>query len=409
MKDISFNKPFEYYGIWHFPSLDIGSFYGKVKFDFSQGIKFEIIDIEDKIPAMPISDGIIHGILTDGGIPMTVILRPDPPYRSFKHVDTKYLSGTDVFFGDHFNTSNDISFKCMILEVNHIDQWSNMRGVSYMNDGNQKYDFKFIKPESSKYILSENLSMKYDIHLTYQSSNKDRKFDISEKVHLYFESNESIPYLEWRSYCIKILHFYTLFLNQPVVPLKIIFNSELKTGNIVKYIYKFPDIDLLSIREYNQFPLVLPSQIEARFADVIGNWFVKSTQLEDIIELYNMGTYNSTLSISTEFILLTQALELFHKLFHNNKKHVDFKDRVKEMIQIYVKDYPLDSDIYKLPELIKDARNYYTHRVERNCVPKGMQLLPISRNVKNILSMAILSELGLTYVEIKNIMGGRMV
>lgn len=403
MKEIAFNQPFEYYGIWSFPSLDIGSFYGKVKFDLSQGIKLEIIDIENKIPETPISDGIIHGVLAEGGIFITVILTQSPPYRSFKHIDTKHLSGVEIFIGNHFNAIEDISFKCMILELNHIDQWSNLHGINYTSDGSQKYDLKFVKPECPKHILPGNLSMRYDIHLICQMSNKDRKFDIHEKVYLYFESDEYIPYPKWRVNLIKILHFYTFILNQPVVPIKVIFNSNCKIGNNVKYIYKFPDIDLLSSREYNPFTLVLPSQIEVMFSEVIGKWFDNSTKLEEVIELYNMGTYNSTLNISTGFILLTQALELFHKKFRNSGK-VDYLMRVQEMIRIYVKDFPLDNDIVKLCNLIKDTRNYYTHRIERTTVPKGIDLLPIVIKLKNILSMAILTELGFTHEEVIAIM-----
>jgi hypothetical protein len=140
------------------------------------------------------------------------------------------------------------------------------------------------------------------------------------------------------------------------------------------------------------------AELEGNFGGIVKRWFECHTQLEPVSDLYFIVLRNLVGPIGSQFLLLAQALEVYHaRSFPGNKR---FDQRIQKILDLH------PSEAAKLTEGISDfamkvynTRNYLTHYDEKTRqsgkVAEGNDLVRVTYALKGLLLVCFLKELGI--------------
>ncbi len=177
-------------------------------------------------------------------------------------------------------------------------------------------------------------------------------------------------------------------------------------------------------------------EIKSDFGFVLSRWFDRHEKLEPVLDLYFMVLANLVSTIQTRFLLLIQALEVYHarsgffsstelttdahrnrvnaiidsappehrdwlrdKLPHLNQKTL--AQRISEILSSHGEQaVKLTNGIEDFAAKIRHSRNYYTHYSESlqktGKVANNRELIRINLAIEDLLQICLLKELGIT-------------
>lgn len=454
-KGVKFMESFQYYGYWWIPENIDNKIAGILNFDSDNGAKLDLLGTFEKSTSLmdTLKRNFILGITQEGKrITLYKCLINDAKI-SIPGLNTSSYSAEFVFVGAHFLSEEDIIFDKVDVNLQYSEKWANLSGF----DIKEKFD----NEESPKlFTIEYNIPKIINVHL-YNGTNisiqlmltgsyGSNNVNLMEK--LIFSINPDKPQ-GINSYIFDIFYklecFLTLAIGEPVYPMIIrawIHSKKEKNNNrstdvLIYYLTGNKNSDSKKI---NLFNIIFSLRdIKDNLEIYLNNWFKKFEYLKPVYELYFSIMYNYNGFLESEFLTLIQAIESYHRRTMSgiyltelefeqvynilidsipkdlcNDVKIAFKEKLKYLNEFSLRNRLKDlynkykdildlfiNDPKKFINYIVNTRNYLTHydkNLERKAL-KDQHLIYCTEQLKVLLQIIFLSELGFSQELIKNI------
>jgi len=445
-------EEFEYKGIWWLPNKPKEQISGVFKFTPNEGAILDLIgsfkDTEPKI---------ILGISSDG--------KKITLYKCFKTQSNLSILGFSTssfyanmaFVGIHFQKTEDIKFKGLSVHYMYLDEWFNISGfvdIQYSSDEKEiVIKYELLKPIQA---VINDYKIFLDIRVTPPTlSIVQKEASIKQMVYIRVESSEEKPFDEYLNIIYLIQNFLSLGITEPVYPLivegKTEMNKKIIKINKETINYYYPPVKVYGALDIPKVPKTLyPFDMLFTFRDIsdkfeffLKNWLEKADLLEPVYNLYFETLYSPRINLKHKFLSLLQAIESYHRRTMNNfeqpekqhkkkieeilnavpHKHKDWlkdklaysneptlRKRLKDILKKFADvSNKFISDKKSFVEKVVTTRNYLTHYDEtlKKQSAEGEELYHFTQNIKILLEICLLEELGFTSDNIKNLISNK--
>jgi len=456
----------EYKGVWWLPEKPEEQIPGTLKFTPDEGailelagsfkdISFKDIENMDKM----LKSEIILGVSADGEkitlykcfeSDFEITVRP-----SFQKFPTSVFRAEFVFIGAHFQKPEDIKFKSISVHYSHLDEWVNISGFTFQYKSDTgEFLIKYKLPEPIQAKINKDCKISIDFKVTYPTrSIVQKEANIKQRTYIRIEHSIEKSLDEYLNIMRHIQNFLSLGVTEPVYPSKITGITEANKHTItdnpyispVEIYYRLPEISRAPRTVYPHNMLFTFKDISDRFEMFLKNWFEKANTLEPVYDLYFGPLYNPRMYLRHQFLSLIQALEAYHRRnFEGKYLPDDDYGRVRKKLEEFIDGLRIDSSFknalknklkygneYSLRKRLKEIfrqykeitdnfitnkdvfinkvveiRNYLTHydKNSREIAVDKKQLYHITQQLKIVIVICLLSELGFNFKEIKNLL-----
>jgi hypothetical protein len=431
-------KPFTFSGVWWLPEEENLKVAGEATFTGDSRIKLVLhgtFDREFK-PGTEISLSSYPIILgrTEAGESITLFSCQETSLNS----QGEECEVDVTFIGNHFPDPQQILFNKVDLYYSYLPQWAGI----FPYRGHQK-PFDEVRAETSSVTVVVR-----PVRSSWSEFIKEA--DLTEVACIRCEVTHALPLDKWLAQFISPLqNLISLATQRPNSLVNIVGYvkqnsadlSNSNTSEIPVQIAFLPAIIPIPTNKPT-FPgtiLFSLQEVSANFSTVIDRWLRASDELASVYRLF-FGVYYSTLPIDLEFLLITQAVEVYQdhrfdrtampeekyqemmkiilsacpeeqkqwladKLEYSN--HATFRQQLKNLItQTNVVLHPLlginGKKRNELVEIIYDTRNYLTHHTKElaSKAASGIELFYITRCLSLALWVCLMKELGFTTQQI---------
>ena len=430
---------FEYEGIWWLPDEPEKQVSGTLRFTPNEGAILDLIgsfkDIKEINKMLELE--IILGISSNG---KNITLHKCFETKSNVSVPgllTSSFYANEVFVGAHFQKSEDIKFRELSICYSYLDEWVNISGFNIQYPDKSEVVIKYKQPEPIQASIGEDCKMFIDFQVTIVQ----KEASIKQRTYIRIEPSVEKSLEEYWNIMRDIQNFLSLGVTEPVYPLTITGITEANNSPVEIY-YHSPEISKVPKTLCMLFTF---KDISDRFEILLKNWFENADTLGPVYDLYFGTLYNPRMYLQHQFLSLVQAIEAYHRrkfegkylsnddyepTYEKFKKFINelaiepsFKEalksklkygnehslrkRLKDLFEKYkevVDDFIEDKDIFV--NRVVDTRNYLTH-YDKNLMEKavdGEQLYYVTQQLKIVIVICLLSELGFNFKEIKNLL-----
>ena len=367
---------------------------------------------------------------------------------SFPGIPTSDLYVGAILIGAHVNDAKGMLLGEMSVSYDRLPEWARLPAFTRTHTTDTGSTFQcsinYAWPPEHR-IDFKGTRIRFVPQLSMEGDSISRAALLQE---LYIEVTPPEPrhledYLDGIFY--QVRNFLTLGIGKPVFPMSI--KAKLFVTETSDPPPKRPEVEILfrvpgSPSEESLHPLFMLfafSDISADYERVLNNWFEKAEELGPICDLYFGTFYNPTMYLQSQFLVLAQAVEAFHRRRDDRGYLTDtnFKALLRELQNVvrnyqpgineetmcafmsrlnYVNEYTLkgrleeligglgalaDSVIVDRTQFIKlagDTRNYLTH-YDKELKAKSASVEEMHHLVNRlqfILEMYFLKEIGLS-------------
>lgn len=438
-------KNLEYKGRWWLPDKPEKQVSGTLKFTPNEGAILDLIgsfrDAENNKMSEP---EIILGISSDG---KNVTLHKCFEIQSdvsFPGLSTSSFYANEVFVGTHFQKSEDIKFRKLSIRYSYLDEWVNISGFDIRYPDEKEVVIKYKQPKPIQANIGKGYKILIDFQPTYPiHSVVQKEASIKQRAYIRIEYPVEKSLNKYWNIIYHIQNFLSLGITEPAYPLAITGITE--ANKQVEIYYYSPEISKTPKILYSRNMLFTFKDISDKFEIFLRNWFEKATTLGPVYDLYFGTLYNPRMYLQHRFLSLIQALEAYHRrkfegkylsdndyaqIYEKFKKFINelsidssFKEslknklnygneyslrkRLKDLFEEYkevINDFIKNKDVFI--NKIVDTRNYLTH-YDKNLRKKAVnkeQLYHVTQQLKIIIMICLLSELGFDFKEIKSLL-----
>ena len=414
---------FEYKGVWWPSEKPKDQASGTLTYIPNQGASLDLVGFIDK-------PKIIHGISSNGK-EITLYdfssMRSHHNYPGF--VTSEYTPRT-ILVGDHF--SEELLFTSVSISYSYLQDWLATGG--FIESRYPEISFKYKKPEK----ITAKLSGDYNISIDYGlSTNHDfgKNVNMKQIAYVIAESSEEKPLNEYEKIMNKTMNFLTLAIREPVYPQIILARTKSMNPGSDSIMIYYPTFNIPTANK-SMHPLKMLftfRDISKSFDRHLKNWFLKSNLLEPTFDLYFDTMYTSRLNIQTKFLNMIHALEAYHrrngrmrqydlpeeehsmriesiigpapskhkdwlrvKLKYSNELYLS--KRLEEILNMYIEVMeeflPTNKIRKNFIGKVVEYRNALTHYDAMKEPPLVEDLYDAYQNVKMIVELCLLTELG---------------
>lgn len=160
-------------------------------------------------------------------------------------------------------------------------------------------------------------------------------------------------------------------------------------------------------REPREMLFTLPA-VEGELSKVMRSWLAKQRRLEPVFNIFFGLLYLPDIYSDVQFLLLAQAVETYGYLRRRVPIARSFREQIREVLatcpSVSRKIVGADADAFTA--LLKVTRDYYTHYnpAKKERAAKDVGVLLLSTQLKSLLEMAFLRELGFGHRAIDEIL-----
>lgn len=357
---------------------------------------------------------------------------PSPQYLGFDIYYIGCLAGITNFRGRW----DELSFKAVRLNFTRLGDW--MCGaanvVRAFEDGGQSVKFK---PDSFwEFNPRTDVQLKIE-GKTNTESPSPNKFQIETKYYIWLLFSEAKSAKEIRNEYIPIfLHFLCLLTGERIFVEEISLYKENPIGRDNEEADQQCELlDRKKIKRRSAEPYILSRfiEIKSNFESIMKRWFECHQRMRPVLDLFFAVLSNQDASYQTQFLLLAQALEVYHgrsgrwrnedipaeehaklklraletvadeckdwlKRKINNRR--PFRERIDEILNFCSEESKqLIANIPNFSTKVADSRNYYTHYsqqlLKNGQVANGPELVEIGNVLEYLLKICLLKEAGL--------------
>lgn len=452
---------FELNGIWWIPENPEVKIAGTLRYDPTEGAFLDLIGTFKNLPDFVNVSSLDIVLGFAGGKAVTLYKCVESRTNMSMCVGmpvmtlSTYFAGV-VFLGHHFQKEEDLVFQSISVNYSYLEEWTRITGIKLgltmdKNQHQAKYDASYSFPDKIVVKLGD-----FDLTITYSfkhGGDQLKSIEFVQTTYLEITPNSPMNFNEYHSkFLYHLQNFLSLGIGRAVYPLEIKgknsnCKTELKGGktifNDIMVFYqlgKMPDFTK-KLHPRNMF--FCYSDIAPEFKDCLKNWFSKSELLAPVYDLYFATLYNPAIYLQYEFLSLAQSIESYHRRIFGGeyvsteeyrpilealKSSIpegidsDFRESLKHRMQ-YLHEYSLrkrlkkivdsygnflDSIIPDKNEFIEDiynTRNFLTHydKSSEDKAKKGNELYKRTKQLKFLVEICLLKELGLSEGKISNL------
>ena len=358
-----------------------------------------------------------------------------------------------ILDGIHLSNPNEVKLSSYSVQYTHLNEWINISGIQ----SEISYEPRWVKiayetPHSILHKIDDNLAIGIDFigNFNILPSKTEAHVNEDKILRIVPTAEESIKKIESLAYLVQ--HFLTLMIGKPVYPLKTYgrcknnqIGPESPNPEIVFEIIQKP-------RGYSEdFKPLHPMDLRSQYSEIrdqmenfLKNWIDKSDRLSSTSDLYFSTLYLGKLTAENHFLRMAQALESYHQrmiggVFLSPEAYLDtknmlinaipqleiddynefkqslasrikygnsysFKKRIEEIVRRYEDTFiPSIADIPEFVKVVRDTRDYLTHyEVElKEKAASGTKLYHLARDLENLVKMCLMTEIGLSNANIK--------
>ncbi|WP_206754401.1 HEPN domain-containing protein [Leptolyngbya sp. FACHB-321] len=346
-------KGFEHVGQWWLPEFPNRKVSGTLKFEPATGGKLELIGslTDESQSDQPSFPPIILGECLAGKI--TLLNNSFSESKlTLEEIGLTIYHTRLICDGIHLQSESDLKFLSISVHYSYLNQWLGVRGFNI--------DRSSIRYEQDVTVtqihVNENIKLSLDIRTrkkeewmeNVQLSQLSYITIIFSELHLLEEAEKVLRHLR---------NFLSFAVMCPVYPLDVTgvmlgeyfdsMDGTYKKGYIPVKIFRSLSnasgkysgfIPRSAGGFYSNILFAYPGNPE-KFEILIKNWFEKSDWLEIVCELY-FYTFYEKLYPQNEFLILTQALEVFHRKNPKFKQYESSEEAHKEKISRILKVVP---------------------------------------------------------------------
>lgn len=368
------------------------------------------------------------------------------------HQTTSEFIAHFAFFGAHFENPNEIQFLSITIRLHDLDSWFNKSCIE-VNLHSTNQDIVSMKLPDP--LITEIGEFSVELGVIGNRNYRLNSATIQTNAYLTIISANKKPFEEFLAIVRLIQNFFTLLISDPT------FVTEM-TGDLAIDVEKANE-PYSSTREISicypaagrqpeprdvfwAFMLLPYSEIEDNFSDLLKMWVQKAEILKPVYDLYFAGIYQSIYP-ENEFLNLVQALETYHRRIFGGEYlnrdiyinglyksllsaippdiSTDFRSSLREGKLKYAFEYSLRKRLQLLcihitekmrinflcnrktiidfAKRISYTRNYLTHYsydLKELSITGGKDLHEANNQLKLIISICFLEQLGLPYKKI---------
>ncbi len=443
-------EEFEYTGKWWLPTSPNKRIAGRLKFSQEEGAIL-LVDgnFSEKEKGPFINPEIING-LSSAGVDITLYncIQRKLTLHDGSHATSEF-SAHFIFVGINFEKQGDMIFHRMKIHYSRLDEWLGVTGFETKKDG-EEITIKYRRPDSVLAIVNDELRL--EIVFSYSwSPFMLNEANLKQTSLIQIDTTHPKNFDEFQPIMRQMQNFLTLANLEPVYPSSIIGITDFQTwkeDNVINYpqvgiFYQLAGATLPQDRASSSMPLFSFKSVSSKFEELIINWFRKMELLEPVEQLYFGLFYNPSMYSEQKFLCCIQAVEAYHRRTTDNMElppieheerlskilkntPQEYKDwlkdelehsnepslrkRLKELLRenkSILKDYIADQK--KFINKVIDTRNCFTHYTTESCnrAAKKEELHQITEQLKMMIEICFLSELGFSQNEIRSLIETR--
>jgi hypothetical protein len=366
-----------------------------------------------------------------------------------------------VFKGALFESPIDIQFKSFTVRYSLLNEWLDPVGIQMTYPAILPYEqepdeivISYKRQEPIIALISDEYRITFEIvpNTTWDrnrwvaGTQKDVALALVSYMTIEFQRPQ--PFAKALRLVAQVRDFLTLAIGQPAYSLAMSAKTEAHHTDPINYRpveVVFRQVDDAATEDFAwPFEMYFSHRdIVARIGELLDNWIRKSDLLEPVTELYFGTVYNRNIFPHHLFLNLAQAVESYHRRTHTrtelpkleHRKRLrairkstpaEYRDWLSEKLA-YSNELTLEHRITELVEkfkitltkaipdvdafveLVVNARNYRTHFDERlkDKAAHGPNLTRVSAQLRLLLELCLLFELGFTVDEIDNMVMAR--
>lgn len=415
-------------GIWWFPTNESIKFDGTILFEHEKGGTLTLFgnseDISDKNLSNKTNNVILIGKLFDDTkitlcIDHVLNISNFEDYRSGYSRSKFILSIRYIVLGVHFNSLEDINFEYVMIRYSNIDKWIHdydIKGWDLLSKDDEQISFKYkfgksidVKVQQQnimiqlKYLPNVSIKPQYD------------KTIVSLQIYIIIKPNKEKDIDEY----IKLKQILQDFLN-------LISYENIIMESIDGYIqddknkHKLKRVELLyrnSIsKDFNKTQVRKPflfyyDDIANKFDTILNKWFELPKKLGIAYDLYFGQLYNDQLYDVNRFLMLAEALEVYHRVIFEGKslsekgdRSIQLKCRIQDIYNRYIDIFEfLSIKLYNFVDKISSYRNKLTHGNISSDEIDHEDIIWQYKNLQILFQLCLLTEIGFNDDEIKRI------
>jgi hypothetical protein len=455
-------EAFERSGFWWLPDDPDNRVAGILHYDPVKGIKLELLGflkVDDyRVTRCNEFISYVDIILGDTSKGQVTCYQCYQRSRTFFGNSESNFDVSVIFTGHHFEKVDDIVFDRISVKYLNLERWVAKSGFHYLvkNDSDNVEDIKvwYRSPEKRKAkVKNMEISISFKFRPPFGSPPDER--NLKQHTYLNIKTDDETHFDKFKE---EILFLITQFLTFGVgkaVHLtcikcysdSLIYNKRQKLQGY-KRVYAYYNVKSLNEGEIVPTHEMLFSflDIEDNFNKFLNNWFEKGKNLKDIYNLY-FATIIKSMYLEHQFLSLIQAIESYHQRmckgiylprteyrpireslinaipksvtgYHkesleskiNFGNHFTLQSRLDEIFEKYNDIFGLViEDKENFIKNVKNTRNFFTHyskSLEKKA-KDGDELVNLTDQIKFVLEVCLLVEIGFSLEKIKNLIAQR--
>jgi hypothetical protein len=456
------NKPKTIEGRWWIHGKDKPPHFGILSFDPEKGFELSV-----KIPQSRTSDEAFLSMIDSGKEEVSSVIQGTnenaQPVSLFgcsirqwskgAGLDNYRIHGQAAILNYHGHSWDDAIFPSVGVKYTLLTRWMSRKLLKQAKAENSSFSLEFEPGEVLEFELSPEVQIKIQ-GTSFPSYSLD-EITVRLAHTLYFVSTKPFPVQKiYDDYVLVFLRLLSLLTGERIFAEEItLFDRDPFKPSNGEHLQRFEllitnhGINEAKNDVHPGHMIANYAEIAADFKSVLKRWFECHEQLKPVLDLYFAVLSNWVLTDQSRFLLLAQALEVYHarskKFTSTEKPEAEHEQRLKAILEkVPTEKYrkwleyrlkfsnekalsrrideilkshstesaQLTAKINDFADKVRDSRNYYTHYSEKTLqegkVAKGLELRRIVYALHALLQICLLKELAIEGKPIERILEG---
>lgn len=361
----------------------------------------------------------VHGISADGKSITLQGLSSRDNAVSMPGIPTSKYVAKVALVGKHFPIDEEIAFDEISIHASDLNAWTQVNGFKSSLDfetlddaeslGFSAVNVRYIGPEP----ISIPLARGEEISIQFTATNKGLGHGADHvelrqdaALHLRFAKKAKLEDVYLR--VAQIRNFLSFAVGRPVSVVSVAGYEGRYTGEgrdrrrPIELLWPIPhNPELPRRRRVAREMLFALPEAQPDISTVMKKWFYRQGPLEPVFNLFFGVLYHPDLYLEVRFLTFAQAIETYDSRRRRASGRKNLADRMRDVLGEHKTVSKRivggrESDLDTFVSAFLDSRNYYTHyetRLEGRAA-KGIQLYLLTVQLRAIIEMSLLRELG---------------
>lgn len=310
-------ESFEYMGYWWIPGRSENKVSGRLSFGPTSGGSLEL-RLEERFHTTQFEGGmypLILGVANATEYTLTNCMIIDGYRSQTRHFSAqeRVFAVDSIFEGNHFHSIDDLEFDYLAANYTYLDDWMDQRNF-HVEDGSIRYEWT--EPIILR-LVGKSISFGADI------AERISRTEVAMKEACWVKVTPATA-LHFRKYRhlidIQLPNFLSLATGAPNYPSHV--ETEVKKDDALKQVkvyYMVPGFTNKQRSMPVEHMMFTLEDVKICPSMYLSNWISKAAELQSVYDLYHQSIYSRLMHFHTRFLLLSQALEAYHRNLYDEQ------------------------------------------------------------------------------------------